>query len=265
MATVAGLGAFMSSTGVVAIERQRDRSSDVIGPTKNTELLAGDILLVDLYAPRANADAFRRRFALEELPLTGAYFSDRSQEIGMAEVMVAVDSGLVGKTVVEAAFRTRYRLSVIGLRHGRVAVERGLVNKPLQIGDTLLLIGPWKDIQRLRSDTSDLLVLNLPAELDEVIQVPGKAPQAVFCLLLMVVLMNVRRIRGNIKRGYVHSLNRRFMRPTDAVDRPILTGFGIWRVVFGGLVFFLIVEVEKLVIRSSDSLRSAVTAVEAGT
>jgi hypothetical protein len=55
------------------------------------------------------------------------------------------------------------------------------------------------------------------------------------------------------------------MRPTDAVDRPILTGFGIWRVVFGGLVFFLIVEVEKLVIRSSDSLRSAVTAVEAGT
>jgi magnesium-transporting ATPase (P-type) len=33
----------------------------------------------------------------------------------------------------------------------------------------------------------------------------------------------------------------------------------------GGLVFFLVVEAEKLVIRSSASLRSAVTAVEAGT
>jgi magnesium-transporting ATPase (P-type) len=33
----------------------------------------------------------------------------------------------------------------------------------------------------------------------------------------------------------------------------------------GGLVFFAIVETEKLVIRSSDSLRGAVTAVEAGT
>src|SRR5271155_1148497 len=32
----------------------------------------------------------------------------------------------------------------------------------------------------------------------------------------------------------------------------------------GGLVFFLVVEVEKLVIRSSDSLRSIVTAVETG-
>jgi hypothetical protein len=33
----------------------------------------------------------------------------------------------------------------------------------------------------------------------------------------------------------------------------------------GGLLFFVVVEVEKLVIRSSDALRSTVTAVEAGT
>jgi hypothetical protein len=32
----------------------------------------------------------------------------------------------------------------------------------------------------------------------------------------------------------------------------------------GGLVFFLVVELEKMIIRSSASLRSAVTAVEAG-
>ena len=35
--------------------------------------------------------------------------------------------------------------------------------------------------------------------------------------------------------------------------------------VLGGLVFFLVVEAEKMIIRSSKSLRSAVTAVEAGT
>ena len=33
----------------------------------------------------------------------------------------------------------------------------------------------------------------------------------------------------------------------------------------GGLAFFLVVEAEKLIIRSSPSLRRAVTAVEAGT
>jgi magnesium-transporting ATPase (P-type) len=40
----------------------------------------------------------------------------------------------------------------------------------------------------------------------------------------------------------------------------------VWPVLIaGGFVFFLIVEAEKMIIRSSASLRSAVTAVEAGT
>jgi calcium-translocating P-type ATPase len=40
----------------------------------------------------------------------------------------------------------------------------------------------------------------------------------------------------------------------------------VWPWLFlGGLAFFLLVEAEKLIIRSSESLRSAVTAVEAGT
>src|SRR5262245_32939990 len=39
----------------------------------------------------------------------------------------------------------------------------------------------------------------------------------------------------------------------------------VWpRIILGGLVFFLVVEAEKLVIRSSESLRGVVTAVEAG-
>ncbi|MFO1127444.1 MAG: HAD-IC family P-type ATPase [Rhodospirillales bacterium] len=41
---------------------------------------------------------------------------------------------------------------------------------------------------------------------------------------------------------------------------------GLWPwIISGGLAFFLVVEMEKLVIRSSDSLRRSVTAVEAGT
>src|SRR5262249_44268984 len=54
--------------------------------------------------------------------------------------------------------------------------------------------------------------------------------------------------------------------------RPFQVMFGneaiplhIWPwLLAGGLVFFLVVETEKLVIRSSDSLRKAITAVEAG-
>ncbi len=183
--------ALRSVTGahLVAIERKRGYATDVIAPTRKTALLAGDILLVDLSAPQETAEAFRQQFALEALPLTGGYFSDRSQDIGMAEVMIGADSELVGKTVVEADVRDRYRLSVIGLRRGQAAVQGSLRDEPLRIGDTLLVIAPWRAIERLRADHPDLLVLNLPAEADEILPAPGKALPALSCLVLMVALM----------------------------------------------------------------------------
>jgi di/tricarboxylate transporter len=178
-----------SGASIVAIERKRRFSRELIGPSANTELCAEDILLVDLFRPDVTVETIRARYALEVLPLSGEYFADRSQEIGMAEVMVTATSDLVGKTVLESKFRTRYGLTMIGLRHGDTAKTDHLQSEKLGMGDTLLVIGLWKDIQRLRSDTANLIVLNLPSELDDVLPVTGKAPQAVFCLLLMVGLM----------------------------------------------------------------------------
>jgi hypothetical protein len=57
------------------------------------------------------------------------------------------------------------------------------------VGDTLLVVGRWKEIERLSSATADLLVLNLPAEFEEVIPVAGRAPHALLCLAIMVSLM----------------------------------------------------------------------------
>ena len=72
-------------------------SREMLRPTAKTELMADDILLVDLFAPGADVDALRQQFALEEMPLSGAYFTDRSQEIGMAEVIVPATSDSSGK------------------------------------------------------------------------------------------------------------------------------------------------------------------------
>jgi di/tricarboxylate transporter len=174
-----------SGGSLVAIERDRR----LIHPSANTVLLAGDILLVDVFAPATDVEVLVRQYGLEPMPLSGVYFNDRAQEIGMAEVILPATSDLIGKTVAEAKFRDRYGLSVIGLRRGREAHGRGLQHEDLKLGDTLLLIGPWKAIENLRSDGGDLVILNLPVELDEVLPVPGKAPQALFCLTLVVGLM----------------------------------------------------------------------------
>jgi di/tricarboxylate transporter len=181
-----------SGVNLLAIERSRSgrsASSDLLQPTAKTELRASDVLLIDLFKPEVEVGALRGRLGLEVMPLTGAYFSDRSQEIGMAEVIVPANSALVGETVVGARFRTRFGLTVIGLRRGVVPHARGLLNEALKVGDTLLLIGPWKEIVNLRSDGGDLVIINLPAEFDEVLPVPGKAPHALVCLAIVVGLM----------------------------------------------------------------------------
>jgi len=194
-----------SGASIVAIERLGRFSREVIGPTANTRLQADDILLLDLFTNNADPGALREKYVLEELPLSGNYFTDRSQEIGMAEVMLGGYSDLVGKTVVEARMRTRYGLTVIGRRRGSVAAEGSLLNEKLEIGDTLLVIGTWKHIHQLQTDTTHLVVLNLPSEKDEVLPAPGQAPQAVACLLLMVGLM-ISGIVPNVQAALIAGL-----------------------------------------------------------
>jgi len=92
---------------LLAIERNRRLSRELLSPVAKTELRAGDVLFVDLFVPDSSIEALRRKFALEELPLAGSYFTDRSQELGMAEVIVPPNSDLVGKTAAEERFERR--------------------------------------------------------------------------------------------------------------------------------------------------------------
>jgi di/tricarboxylate transporter len=174
-----------SGANLIAIQRNQK----LIQPTPNMDLRTGDILLLDLIAPNVDVDQLRQKYFLESIPLSGAYFTDKSQEIGMAEVIVRADSELVGQTVMNSRFRDRTGLSVIGLRRGRIAHETSLQKEALKTGDTLLLIGTWKDIQNVQSDGKGVVALSLPIEFDEVLPVANRIWQALFCLLLVVGLM----------------------------------------------------------------------------
>jgi di/tricarboxylate transporter len=194
-----------SGANVVAIERNRRFTREVLQPTAKTELRADDILLIDCTASDPAIQSIRERFALEEMPLGGAYFADRSQEIGLAEVIVAATSDLVGKTTAEAHFRTRFNLTAIGLRRGVVAHGGEFVNEPLAIGDTLLLIGPWRELEKLRSDDSPLVILHMAAERDAVLPAPEKAVYALACLALVVGLM-VSGVIPNVQAALIGCL-----------------------------------------------------------
>lgn len=179
----------LTGVSVIAVERAGRGGSVLIEASEGTELRAGDVLLLDLYGPGVDAAALAERYGFERLSIPGGYFADRSQEIGMAEVIVPADSHLVGKSVLESRFRSRTGVSVIGLRHGSAAQEGAILDEKLKIGDTLLVVGPWKRIQSLSRDDAGVLVMQLPTEVDQVLPVQGKAWQAVGCLLVVVVLM----------------------------------------------------------------------------
>lgn len=211
-----------SGLNVIAIERKGRFAPVIFAPTRDTVVQPDDVLLLDASKPCATPQEIASAIHSEVLPLTDSYFNNYSQDIGMVEVMVTADSELIGKTVVESSFRSRFRLSVIGLRHGGNAVEDGVLDQRLAIGDTLLLIGPWREIKRLRLCTKDMVVLNFPTELEDVLPVAGKAPQALFSLLLMVGLM-VSGIVPNVQAALIACLVMGLLRciNLDAAYRSI--------------------------------------------
>jgi di/tricarboxylate transporter len=180
-----------SGTGahIVAVERHRRFSREILGVSARTEIAAGDILLIHLVRPSPEVETLRQRYGLEALPLSGRYFADRSQEIGIVEAIVLPTSDLLGRTVRTASFRSRYGLTAIGLRRGDGPHGGDIADEPLATGDALLLVGTWKEIGRLRAEARDLAVVGLPAEVDEALPAPGRAFQAVLCLGLVVLLM----------------------------------------------------------------------------
>ncbi|MFG1396209.1 SLC13 family permease [Roseixanthobacter pseudopolyaromaticivorans] len=195
-----------SGVNLLAIERGTGRTFEVIRPSARTRLEPGDMLLVDVLATPEQLDALRTTWKVERVPLgDGDYFSDRSQELGMVEVMLPAESRLIGSTVLEARVRSEYGLTVIGLRHGAHVASSDLLHERLKLGDTLLMVGFWSDIRALQGDTEDLIVLNMPAELEEVLPAASRAPQALGVLALVVALM-VSGVIPNVQAAIIGCL-----------------------------------------------------------
>lgn len=196
-----------ATTGIdiVAIERRRRFTPQIIEPLAQTQLEEGDILFIDVREPLVEVDALCTRFGLQKLPYSGHYFADHSQAIGMAKVMIPETSPVIDKTITAARFRSTYDLAVIGLKRGQKALTGNLHEEKLKLGDTLLVIGPWRAIKRLQGEHHELIVLNMPAESDDVIPAPARAPFTLIILALVVALM-VTGVVPNVQAALIGCL-----------------------------------------------------------
>ena len=174
---------------VIGVERWRRFRRVIVNVNGVSEFRARDVLLIDMSAADVDLREFCSEQLLEPMVLRGEYFSDQALDVGMAEISLIPESELIGKSVREIGFRTRYGLNVVGLKRDGVAIEGSLADEPLLMGDIILVVGNWKLIGMLAKQGRDFVALNLPEEVSEALPAHSQAPHAIFCLVLMVALM----------------------------------------------------------------------------
>ncbi|EPM0813964.1 SLC13 family permease [Klebsiella pneumoniae] len=174
---------------VIGVERWRRFRRVIVNVNGVSEFRARDVLLIDMSASDVDLRQFCGEQMLEPMVLRGEYFADQALDVGMAEVALIPDSEMIGKTVREIAFRTRFGLNIVGMKRDGKAMDGSVVDEPLQLGDILLVVGNWRQIALLAKRGRDFVVLNMPVEVDDASPAHSQALHAIFCLVLMVALM----------------------------------------------------------------------------
>jgi len=174
---------------VIGVERWRRFRRVIVNVNGVSEFHARDVLLIDMSSADVDLRQFCSEQLLEPMVLRGEYFSDQALDVGMAEVSLIPDSELVGKTVREMEFRSRFGLNVVGMKRDGKAVEGSVVDVAIELGDILLVVGNWKQIALLSQRGRDVVVHNMPIEVNDASPAHSQAPHAIFCLVLMVALM----------------------------------------------------------------------------
>ncbi|GAB4279206.1 MAG: SLC13 family permease [Candidatus Promineifilaceae bacterium] len=156
-------------------------------PDENTTFELDDILIVKGSAEDvSHAAASLSLGVLPKKPKDGKALINR--EVGVAEVLLPPRSSLLGKTLVELRFGSRFQLTVLAIQRPGVQEKLDLHTTPLQFGDTLLVQGTWQNILALKKFRNDFIVIGQP---ESMMGAPNqeKAVVALVILLGMLVLM----------------------------------------------------------------------------
>ncbi len=173
-------------TTIVAIHHATTRektfvahSSDTIGPEDNIAVVGREKNIRALAAEygwqvKDGLDVFA-----ESLSRTNA---------GMAETIVSPRSELINKTLSEVHFKELFGVNPVALSKGRKIYYSGLTGIRLEMGDTLLLQGPWERFHILKNRPQPR-ALSFATPLEGEILRPQKAKLA--CTWLAVALLQI--------------------------------------------------------------------------
>lgn len=110
-------------------------------------------------------------------------------DIGIAEILITPNSGIINQMIKEVGFRDKYNVNVLGIRRKKDYILNDLGRQNLHGGDVLLVQGTWKDIGRISKETADWVVMGQPLEEAAKVTLDYKAPVAAAIMVAMVAMM----------------------------------------------------------------------------
>lgn len=143
--TESGLG---EALGLSVLAIVRDRKT-ILSPSRDEVLRAGDLLLVSGAGERREALAAA---GLQVEPRSAWVGELPTEELGLHEAIVGPRSRVVGRTIRELHFRSKYGLSVVALLREGSPHWTGVGSMALRFGDALLLHGPASNVPLVQSD-----------------------------------------------------------------------------------------------------------------
>lgn len=165
------------------------------GTTKDTPIIpngSATIELDDVLIVKGEPDDVAHAAAHWNLGVQPAKPKDQksliSREVGVAEVVLPRRSHLIGKTLVELQFGSRYRLTVLSINRPGSEEKMDLHDTILRFGDVLLVQGAWEQIVALKESRRDFVVIGQP---ESMIEAPRKEKARIAMLVMagMLVLM----------------------------------------------------------------------------
>ncbi|HDL5545249.1 TPA: SLC13 family permease [Mannheimia haemolytica] len=174
---------------IIAIQRTKRFRKITVSASVNEIFQPKDILLLDTALDDETYQQRCEQLKLRPIELKGEHFSSQYRSVGMAEISVMPEAECIGKTIRELKFRSRYHLSIVGLKRGDEIIQEELLDTPLKFGDILLVMGVWQQIHRMDDDHRDFFLLRDPAESKNAPPALSQAPHALFSVLTMVLLM----------------------------------------------------------------------------
>lgn len=174
---------------IIAIQRVKHFRQLTLTALGTEQLLAKDILMLDIGLAQNEFDELCARFNLKQIELKGEYFSAHSKSVGMTELALMPETDTIGKTLSELRLRTLYGVSVVAIKRDNAILQNNLLNEPLKSGDILLTLGVWQQILTLDSQHKDFYLLSPPIESQQAAPALNQAPYALFAVAVMVLLM----------------------------------------------------------------------------